>query len=74
MSYISGKIRIFELICQAKHLLVVMLVLNLPAISMAQQGEYKIKAAFLEKFTRFIEWPESSNMSDKSKPFIISVI
>lgn len=45
-----------------------------PFISSAQSSEYMVKAAFLEKFTRFIEWPESSNMDNKTQPFVISII
>lgn len=39
-----------------------------------QEQEYQIKAVFLEQFTRFIEWPDSSGISDSSTPFIVSVI
>jgi len=38
------------------------------------QSEYMLKAAFLEKFTRYIEWSQASNMDDPSKPCYISVI
>ena len=40
----------------------------------AQATEYKLKAAFLERFTRFVEWPENTAFSDNTKPFIITVI
>jgi len=46
----------------------------MPQSAMAQQREYTIKAVFLEHFTRFIEWPESSEISDTSTPFIVAVI
>lgn len=46
----------------------------LPKLCFGQESEYQIKAVFLEQFTRFIEWPESSSVSDSSKPFIIAVI
>lgn len=39
-----------------------------------QESEYQIKAIFLERFTRFIEWPNSSGISDTSTSFIIAVI
>jgi hypothetical protein len=39
-----------------------------------QQGEYLIKGIFLEKFTRFIDWPQSSGIDDTSKPFVVGVI
>lgn len=37
-------------------------------------SEYEVKSAFLEKFTRFIEWPADSKIYDKDKPFIICII
>lgn len=40
----------------------------------AQTDEYLMKAGFLERFTRFIEWPVETNIADSSKPFVISVI
>jgi len=40
----------------------------------AQISEYEVKAVFLERFTRFIEWPEESEINDTIKPFVISVI
>lgn len=39
-----------------------------------QEPEYQIKAVFLEHLTRFIEWPDSSGVSDTSTPFIVTVI
>lgn len=46
----------------------------IPISAVAQQSEYTIKAVFLEHFTRFIEWPESSNIEDTSSPFFIAII
>ncbi len=40
----------------------------------AQTEEYTLKAALLERFTRFIEWPRSTNVADTSAPFVISVL
>ena len=40
----------------------------------AKFNEYEVKAAFLEKFTRFIEWPKEVHLEDLNKPFIIAVI
>jgi len=40
----------------------------------AQTDEYLLKAGFLERFTRFIEWPGEKNIADNTKPFVISVI
>jgi hypothetical protein len=42
--------------------------------AVAQTEEYMMKAAFLEHFTRFIDWPQYSNMGDPSKPFIIGIM
>ena len=46
----------------------------MPLSAFAQQGEYTIKAVFLEHFTRFIEWPESYEIADTSYPFYVAVI
>lgn len=51
-----------------------LLVLWLPLVSLAQTQEYTVKAVFLERFTRFIEWPEEMAISDSSLPFILGVI
>ena len=40
----------------------------------AQQSEYTMKAVFLEHFTRFIEWPETSGLADATTPFYVAVI
>ncbi|MFH1196452.1 MAG: YfiR family protein [bacterium] len=37
-------------------------------------SEYEVKAAFLEKFTRFIEWPYEEHIEDVNKPFVLGVI
>jgi len=40
-----------------------------------QATEDKLKAVFLERFTRFVEWPDHhSEFSDTSRPFVIKVI
>lgn len=49
-------------------------VLVLTVHAVTQTGEYTIKAVFLERFTRFIEWPEELAISDTLKPFDIVVI
>ena len=53
-------------------ILIIIIIFVLPCF--AQESEYQIKAIFLEQFTRFIEWPISSPVSDTTKPFIITVI
>jgi len=39
-----------------------------------QTSEYLLKAGFMERFTRFIEWPGDSLMKDTSKPFNILIL
>jgi hypothetical protein len=56
------------------YLIIFCIGLLIPRSAVAQQSEYTIKAVFLEHFTRFIEWPESSNIADPSSPFSIVVI
>jgi len=46
----------------------------LPVVTLAQTGEYNIKAVFIERFTRYIEWPEESAVSDTSQPFVLGII
>ncbi len=48
--------------------------ISMTAFKSAQFDEYLIKAVFIEKFTRFIEWPKNSSVYNKSHPFKISVI
>lgn len=40
----------------------------------AQANVYVLKAVYLEKFSRFVTWPEESAMNDTDEPFVISVI
>lgn len=40
----------------------------------AEISEYDLKAVFLERFTRFVEWPADSNINDPTKPFILGVV
>ena len=40
----------------------------------AQSREYMFKAGFLEKFARFTDWPNNTNMDDKTTPFKICII
>lgn len=40
----------------------------------ADVPEYDLKALFIERFTRFVEWPAESNITDTTKPFIVGVI
>jgi hypothetical protein len=36
-------------------------------------SEYQLKAEFMERFTRFIEWPAGSPVNDEQTPFSICV-
>jgi len=40
----------------------------------SQTSIYVLKAVYLEKFSRFVTWPEECNMDNPEKPFVISVI
>lgn len=54
-------------------LLLPLLLWILPGILSAQYTEAEIKAVFLEKFTRFISWPEESTVRDSAYPFILGI-
>ncbi|SPQ00710.1 exported hypothetical protein [Candidatus Sulfobium mesophilum] len=44
---------------------IIMLILSsVSAASEAQIEEYTLKAVYIEKFTRFIEWPKESGIDD----------
>ena len=52
------------------------LLLAFASSSLGQEGqpsEYQVKAAFLYKFTRFIEWPEAA-FSRTNSPFVVGII
>ena len=40
----------------------------------SQPSEYLLKAVFLEKFTRFIDWPSDTALDDTTEPFVIGVL
>jgi len=44
------------------------------ASGFSQTNVNTLKAVYLEKFSRFITWPEECNMSDINQPFIISIL
>lgn len=39
-----------------------------------QTQEYIVKAVFIERFARFIEWPQGSKVNNSDKPFIIGIV
>jgi hypothetical protein len=47
--------------------------LLLAAPAAAQVPEYRLKAEFLERFTRFIEWPPGATPDDPRAPFVIGL-
>ncbi len=57
--------------------LLIALLLILPfagSAKSAEMPEYTLKAIFLERFARFVEWPDGTIQNDASRPFIITVI
>ena len=44
------------------------------SLLVAQDEQYMLKAAFMERFTRLIDWPYESGIYDTTKPFIIGVV
>jgi hypothetical protein len=42
--------------------------------SYSQANIYVLKAVYLEKFSRFVTWPEESEMDNLDKPFVIAVM
>lgn len=53
--------------------LALVLWLGLPPSSPAQVPEYQLKAEFIERFTRFIEWPPDPSAADPGSPFVIAL-
>ena len=46
-----------------------------PGAAFSEPAEYLLKAGFLEKFARFTDWPEQSDLvRNPQKPFVLSVI
>jgi len=59
---------------KSAYVIIFLVCLFLPIYAFAQIGEYTIKAAFLERFTRFIEWQKESTVSDTNGVFVLEVI
>jgi len=60
-----------------KYLFLCVIVQLCPVNSQAEnfdQREYNLKAVFLERFTRFIDWPKSTAPDSNSASFVIAVI
>jgi hypothetical protein len=62
------------LVAKSKKILLVLLVPISFNVQAQKYSEYEVKAAYLEKFTRFVEWPDSAFMKDVGKPFIIGIL
>ncbi len=62
----------------ASHVFLALLILLLMLVAekqiWAETGEYTVKAVYLERFTRFIQWPEESAIEDTTRPFVIAVV
>src|SRR5262245_48764900 len=56
-----------------KKSILLLLIIIAPQIAFAEDFEYKVKAEFLERFTRFIEWPTDTALNNSDKPFCICV-
>ena len=48
--------------------------LFISAQAFSQSSVYVLKAVYLEKFSRFVTWPDECSMDDPNKPFVISII
>lgn len=57
-----------------KKSVLIMLLIFISVQSFSQSNVYVLKAVYLEKFSRFVTWPEESLINDPDKPFVISVI
>ncbi len=57
----------------AKYLILLLFLLFASALQ-AQVSEYEHKAAFIERFTRFIEWPEAAKTGSSDQFFEITVL
>lgn len=69
---IKGTYKYFKLITHLSLLFV--LIAGFMIKAHAQTNIYVLKAVYLEKFSRFITWPEECAMDDPSAPFVIGVI
>jgi len=54
--------------------MLLLIVLCWPNSAYADLPEYEVKAVFLERFTRFVEWPDMDPVENPLKNFVIGVI
>lgn len=67
--------RIPSTVCRA--LLSIMVPLSgsfLPVLGQSSFDERDIKAAYLEKLARFVEWPASAGLEDPDAPFVVTIL
>ncbi len=55
-------------------LLLTFISITLPAYNPKQKSEYDVKAVFITRILPYIEWPEESGISYKTKPFTIVIL
>jgi hypothetical protein len=51
-----------------------LIILAIYTCSFSQSRESLVKAGYIEKFTHFVQWPESTDKSDLTDEFILTVI
>lgn len=54
--------------------ILIILLLSIPLLSFSLEDEYYRKAALFKVFSQYVQWPDTSDIKDQSKPFIIGVI
>ena len=57
-----------------KRIILFLMLMFASAHGFTQANVYVLKAVYLEKFTRFVSWPEESRMDNPELPFVIAVI
>lgn len=55
-------------------ILVLLLMTSFNLTVKGQSMEYTLKAAFIERFTRFVDWPDSVKIDDTTRVFVLGVI
>jgi hypothetical protein len=55
-------------------LLLTIVLLTVPPETFSQSRENLLKAAYIEKFSQFVEWPGTTGIDDPTNPFIIAVL
>ncbi len=58
---------------QGKKILLSFLLTAISISLYSQPEEYTLKAFYIEKFTRFVEWPEKCNPTGSKDPFVINI-